>query len=41
MVEEIDISTRKTENRKCRKHAECNIVTPMAKEIAGNTNAQK
>jgi len=41
MVEETDISARKTENRKCRKHAECNIVTPLAKEIVGKASAQK
>ena len=41
MVEETNIATRKAENRKCRKHAECNIITPLAKEIAGKANAQK
>jgi len=41
MVEETYITTRKTENRKCRKHAQCNTVTPLAKEIAGKANAQK
>lgn len=41
MVEETNITTRKSENRKSRKHAECNIITPLAKEIAGKANAQK
>jgi len=40
-VKETNITTRKTENRKCRKHVECNIIAPLAKEIAGKANAQK
>ena len=40
MVQETNITTR-TENRKCGKHAGCNIRAPLAKETAGKADAQK